>query len=447
MQPDKKTWDRKTWLGIRVVAFAEIAILLAFILIIAMFAGDTERFRNVNPHPFWLVILLPACQYGTREGVLATIAASFALLLGNLPPENITQDHYSWWLGVWKLPILWLGTAVILGELRQRHRRENDRLVTQCHEANMRENNIAEAYAKVRSSKEELELRISGKLRSGLAAWQASKRLESLDKSEIIAGAADLISAVLSAESFSIYTIENGKPFLAYAHGELSNGNLDKPDFHFGSQLYNALLAETQPLCVINPDHELLLSGKAVLAGVLRDKVTNTAMGFLLIDKLPFSELHFSGIASFSALCEWVGTSLSATQKYKDVRETSILNPDHQCYSNGYYTRYVDYIESLAKRLNFDVTRINAALKNPENLSSHEQANAARSLGASVDEVLRQVDLAFDYRKDGSDIAVILPATSLNQAQLVISKLEAALTNRGVDKKLFNFTVQAIHAA
>ena len=70
----------------------EMAIFFAVALAIDTLAFGGDRFRDVAPHPFWAVVVLVSLQYGTNEGLIAAVASSAALLIGNIPPQPLSLD-------------------------------------------------------------------------------------------------------------------------------------------------------------------------------------------------------------------------------------------------------------------------------------------------------------------------------------------------------------------
>jgi hypothetical protein len=102
----------------------EIALYLAAVLALDAITGTGDRFAHVEPHPFWGIVLLMAVQYGTKEALAATAASSIALLAGNLPPQSLQLNAYDYTLQVLRTPMLWMSAAVVLGELRTRHRHQ-----------------------------------------------------------------------------------------------------------------------------------------------------------------------------------------------------------------------------------------------------------------------------------------------------------------------------------
>ncbi|MCH8858369.1 MAG: hypothetical protein IID54_02170, partial [Proteobacteria bacterium] len=81
-----KRWRKKDegrprqFLGIRLAAVCEAFILFGFLLAVDAFLGAGDRFFTMQPHPFWVPVLLIAAQYGLENGLFAAAVASIALL-------------------------------------------------------------------------------------------------------------------------------------------------------------------------------------------------------------------------------------------------------------------------------------------------------------------------------------------------------------------------------
>src|ERR671914_154396 len=186
---------------LRVSALVEIAIFLAFMLLLDYAASDGTRFWDVSPHPYWIIVLLVAVQYGTPEGLTTALTASL-MLLTKIPAQDVTQDMYAYLLSIAANPLMWLVAAVVLGELRREHLRQ------ELAQARAREEKIAQSYEWVKEIKEKMELRIAGQLRSQIAAYHAAKAMESLSPQEAVQGLEELVKAVMNPEKFSVFLLE-----------------------------------------------------------------------------------------------------------------------------------------------------------------------------------------------------------------------------------------------
>src|SRR5918999_1920249 len=180
---------------LRVSALVEIAIFLAFMLLLDYAASDGTRFWDVSPHPYWIIVLLVAVQYGTPEGLTTALTASL-MLLTKIPAQDVTQDMYAYLLSIAANPLMWLVAAVVLGELRRKHLRECQHLRQELAQARAREGKIAQSYEWVKEVKEKIDPRIAGQLRSQIAAYHAAKAMESLSPQEAVQGLEELVKAV-----------------------------------------------------------------------------------------------------------------------------------------------------------------------------------------------------------------------------------------------------------
>ncbi|MFW0778222.1 MAG: GAF domain-containing protein [Rickettsiales bacterium] len=438
---------RKTLLGIRRSAWLEILLALVLLLAFDVMAIDGTRYWDVNPHPFWFIVLLMATKYGTKEALVAAILSSIALLFGNMPEQLAEQDSYAYALYVLKLPLLWLVSAVIFGELRQMHMRERDDLENALVESEQREQHIAQSYQWVKQLKDLLELRMAGQLRSSISAYHAAKSMESLSPNDVMRGLEELVSSTLHPECFSVYDLTGNGLEVSLTHGWKDSESYTR-NFGASSPLYQSVVAEQRVLCVANNEHEQLLSGQAMLVGPLLDQDSGEVVGMLKIEKLGFTDLHLSNIEAFSTICEWAGMAIVNARKYQTAKEDSIINPDHNLLTYGYFKRFSGFIASLAERVGFDVSAITVKLSNPDDFDDETRGKMARALSESVDSVLRNVDLAFDHQAHSEEYSVVLPATNRKGADTVVSKIQKQLTKRinKISKKAeFTFSTQVIY--
>lgn len=433
--------------GFRSSALIETLLMLVVLLVVDFFLLGGTRYWDTNPHPFWFIVLLVSCKYGSREGLFATLCCSIALLVGNMPDQNIAQDMYSYWFDVVKLPLMWLVAAVVFGELRQMHIRERDQLRQDLAASEERETTITRSYQWVKELKERLELRVAGQLRSSVSAYHAAKSMERLNPDQVSSGLKELISNALNPDEFSLYTLSDNGLELSFSQGWKESHHYNT---HFDLQhpLTQAIAGGKDVLCVINNDHEQILSGQGVLAGALVDNNSGQIMGMLKIETLGFTDLNLSTIESFSAICEWAGLSLVNARKYQEAKAGSIVNPDHNLYSSGYFNRYMDFMTSLAKRVGFDVNMIVINITNASRLDEDTRLQLGRALSDAVNSVLRDIDMAFDYQSRSDDYSIVLPATPRGGAEIVLDRIQKKLT--ASSKKIspdanFSFNIQSIY--
>jgi hypothetical protein len=419
-----------TVMGIRTAALIELALFFAVMLVLNFLFSDGTRYMHVSPHPFWFAVLLVSAQYGTNEGLVATLMATLALWLGNLPPQSIDQDMYHYVLFVAANPLLWAVSAVFLGELRNKHIRERTALQEDLASAHVREQTIAESYTRTKTLKENLEVRIAGQFRSTVEAYRAAKSIEKLDPLDVLQGMEQLVRAVMHPSQFSIFLLSGEKLELSTNSGWKDNDPYALV-FDSTTPIYQHIVGRQQVLCVANSDHEATLGTQGMLAGPLVSPQTGEVVGMLKIEKINFLDLNLTAIESFTALCQWIGMSMINARTFQTARTNSVVNTEHNMLTFNYFRRHSEYVTQLARRVGFDVCMLVVKLANSDDLAADARRRAALIVSEAVDKTLRKVDLAFDYQATGQDFAIVLPATNSDGARIVLEKIKSAV-NRGL---------------
>ncbi len=434
--------------GLRLSAIFEIIIGLIVLVLIDLIFGDGDMYYDVNPHPFWLIVILVAAQYGANEALLAAALSTLVFLIGGLPARAEDVDIFTYYYDILINPILWFSIGLLAGVFTERHLRTITRLEHELQQSQEREEKISESYTYVRDRKEELEVQISGKLTSSVQAYRAAKAIEKLNPHDVLKGVEDLIGAILSPQSFSVYLLHDDKLTASIMHGWGQEGRYHA-EFGSHTPIYQQVIGNQQTLCIVNSDHEITLDRQGVLAGPIIDPNTKRVMGMLKIEQMDFVNLSLNNIETFKALCEWIASSLVNAENYQVVKADTVINPDHNLMTYNFFQRQSNYLLHLAKRVGFDVSMIVVRITDPQKIDETERLSVARQLSQSVKNVLRNVDLAFEYQTDGEEYSILLPATSQDGANIVREKISSDLAKNLTQKQNANFSyiVQAVHEA
>lgn len=435
-------------LGVRRSAILEIFIFLAIVLSLDFISVDHSRFMDVSPHPFWIILLLICVQYGTNEALFCAAVISAVLLVGNLPEHLITETIYDYLFKVTYLPFLWIGTAVILGELRTRQIHEQQEYEKDLAQANKEKETITEAYYRLKVLKESLETRLASEMRSAISIYEAAKSLEGISQSKIIIAIEDIVVTAMGPKKFSVYAIgsDGFEPLVCY--GWEDNDRYTRR-FNTESVLYEQIVGRKRAVCVINETDERILSGEGVLAGPLIDTSSGKVFGMLKIEELGFMELNMSNIETFRVLCEWIGAAYSTAGKYQAAKDDSLVNYEHMLLSHNFFKRQSAFLVALANRLNFDLSMLAVRIANADTLSEKQQRDAARNLGKAVNASLRKVDQVFDGPDDKEkEFIILLPGTPVENTDIIITKIKDFLKTQKVLRAegiKYSFSKQSLH--
>jgi hypothetical protein len=415
--------------GLRATALVEMVIFFAVALAIDHYLFDGDRFREVAPHPFWAVVVLISLQYGTNEGLLAAIASSAALLVGNIPPQPLALDLFAYLFELSKTPLMWAATGLVVGELRSRHLRERSDLRRRLAEAETQAQVITVAFESMSAAKDELEARIAGQFRTLLTVFRAAMAVERLDVAGIFEGANALVTAILNPEKFSIWLLkEDGiEMHHAFAWKDDEPFRRSISDDH---PLYRRAIAERMFLCVARVADEKVLAGEGVLAGPLQDPETEEVYGLLKIESLGLLDLTPTTIENFQLLCDWIGSNLAIAKRYEDAASDRILDPEAGLLSAQLFDRQKQFLSKLAERVDFDLTLVVLGFEGEGELSRAEALSVGKIVAVAVGQWLRETDLAFQWLPVGRRFALLLPATNEAGARLVIRKLKDDISTR-----------------
>lgn len=437
--------------GLRVSALVEIAIFFAIAFLLEMALDVSPRYMDTWPHPYWAIVLIVSVQYGSNEGLVAVFAATLALLLFNFPEQRIDQDFYGWIFSIFIRPLMWLVAAVVLGEISLRQIRKRYELQKELDESHERETTFARNYEQAKARKEKLELNIAGQLRTETASYRAAKAIEKLNPNDVVEGVTNLVKSSLGPEKFSLYML-NGDVLEQRMHSGWGEQDIAgaEPEYRSHTQLYQSVIGRKEVLSVVNEEHERILSGQGIIAGPLLDTETNTVLGMLKIEDMPFLELNLNTIETFRAICEWIALAMTNAEHYQSAVNDSTVNPEHNLMTRSFFNRYKDYITALAQRLKFNVYTLTVNVANSDALDADTRITVARLLSDAVGKSLRSVDFAFDHQQTSGNFAIILPATDAKGATIVRDKIEKELLASAAKKARnaqFAFSLSPLHEA
>lgn len=415
----------RTLAGLRLSALVEIVLFLAVALAVdhGLFGG--QRFWHATPHPFWLLVLAVTFQYGAREGLVAALAASAALLVGNVPAQSLDQDLFQYGYALAERPALWLLAAVSLGLIRDRERRRAGRLAARLAEARQQADSLTEAYRHQTAAREKLEEQVAGQIRTVVTLYEAGQGLDSLDPDRIADGAVPLIERILAPRAFSLFLLGSEGLGAAVTRGWPADAPWADhlpPD----APLYRAVIGGQKRLCIADANDAAVLGDQGVLAGPLITP-EGAVIGMLKIERLDFYALSPATLDNFQVVCAWIAAALDRARRHQ---ADALHGTGGPLYSAGFLDRQVRFVSALARRLGFPVALLTVRITGRADLDADQGAAIAAELRAAIDAQLRTTDLGFEADRQSGDFVLLLPNTPAADARLVEDRLRAALEPR-----------------
>ena len=100
---------------------AEAAAVLGVISLADASGMLPVELTQMQPHPFWIPVLLGACIYGRAVGYVIAFASVLADLALNWPEMARHSDFYDFLTASSANAAMWLGAALVLGSIREGH--------------------------------------------------------------------------------------------------------------------------------------------------------------------------------------------------------------------------------------------------------------------------------------------------------------------------------------
>ena len=413
---------------LRRVALVEIVVFLGGALLLEQLLLDGNRFHDIQPHPFWILVVLISVQYGTRMGLVSALACTVVFLFGNMPERMLDQDVHQWFFSVFKLPILWSISAVVIGEISARHIGARFQLARELSESYQREATLSSSFHALNAIKERMEIHMAGQRRTVRKTLEMARAMEQLDPSWVFDQSLDLVENLLEPEKFSMYILRDNA-----LHHSINRGWGEDEDYLrvFGADvpLFSSVVGERRLVCVSNTMDEGLLDGQGVLAGPLIVPETGELLGMLKVEKLAFGQLCLNTVKDFEFLCGWIGAIYGKAAAYKIDRDISFSDAGQLFQGAQAYKLQKDYLTDLARRVGFNLTRIKVSLSDYEFLPTEMRSRFSMVLGQAVKDSLRQTDLIFHSNK-GGEFILLLPSTEKEYAGIVKGRLRESLEDR-----------------
>lgn len=434
------------------VAYLEIVLITALLVGIDYAFQPLDGFRDVNPNPYWIPVILIAVQYGVFEGLITALVVSLVGLGCSLGPSflddaatlgvgraldrslggdftTFSNDDY---LIAWEhaqQPILWALSALSIGLLRERLRQRNQELARDLKETRAREDVLSEAYEQLLRTKEHLEVRVAGQLRTVFTLYQAAKAIEKLGPGEVLIGIGDLVRAVMQPTKFSLFLL-NGNVLEAVLNDGWEEDDPYQRLYDSSSPLFQEVVGRRHFLSAVNADEEKTLGHEGILAGPLTSVDSGEVVGMLKIEKLGFLDLHVSSLENFRILSDWVGTAYSNARRFSKAQSNMLMNDDRTLLTDTAFQQQSKYLKVMGERFGIDVTALHLRAEGVDVLHEDRRQAVIQAIRDVVAQHMSPLVQAFEYRQSGREFALLLPTVNAERdGKAAAAHVEQALAH------------------
>lgn len=413
-------------LGVRAVAWLEIGLFFAVVLAVDFLLLDGDRFWDVRPHPFWLIVILLAVQYGANASLVAALAASLALTVGNLPPPELGADVFEYWAGIGLRPALWVGVGQILGQMRDRELVERTRLQTRISLLEHQNQLIAQGFEELKRTKAALEARIARQFRTVITTYRAAQSMDVTDGARLSRGLDQLIQSVLSPQKYSLWTLGPNGFELERAVGWQEADGYERR-LELAHPMVQHLLAREPALCAARPTDERKLVGQGLLAGALTDLDSGEIVGMLKVEETAFLDFNLYTLENFNVICSWIAAARMRARRWEQLQADRVTGANDLLMTAEVSERIYALLAQLGRRKGFSSSQLIVRPHDPDALAPEQHSILALALGEAARTTFRSTDLAFEREAEDADYAILLPGTPMDDAEFLAGKLRDAI--------------------
>ena len=267
-------------------ALVELVVFFTIIMALEFGLNSLPDLNELDPHPFWLPVLLLSLQYGTVSGLLAAgVSILFTAFMG-WPEQDIGENHFNYLIRIWAEPVLWIVAALILGQFRMRQISERRELHRRIQELNAQRTAIAAYSGNLRERCESLERSIAGRSEpAGNAILNAFAQMGNETPAHFTSGFGNTIETLLGPGQYSVFALRDDALSLVISHGWARDARwrevLNKDD-----PLVLRLVGEARGLSVFNADEEKLLDGQGYAAVPVLSRNEKRVLGILKVEEM-----------------------------------------------------------------------------------------------------------------------------------------------------------------
>jgi len=403
-----ETVRHRSFLGLRVSALLETIAFLAAALLLDEWLGAGDRFSDLSPHPFWIIVLLVSTYYGTNEGLAAAALCAIAALAGHVPDQGFNEERTAWLLRVTADPVLWIMAALILGEIRSGQRHRYEALKGEFENSRRQVTAITSAYEMLAEAKRTLEVRIAAQVQTVQSVYRAGRSIDRHRTGDVLAGIPDLVRTIMVPRKFSLFLLDGSTLTVAASEGWRSGDGFLR-EFDPTSPLFQAVVTRQQLLLISDRSHELTLAGQGILAGPLVHPDTGATFGMLKIDQIGFIGLNPSTVQNFRTLCEWIGSAYANAEHIERLKARHASDPMQQLLPGPSYDGQRAGLCDLAREAEFDACAFYASFLPESGSEIPDEVLVAQAVLNACGDILSPHNLRFNFRKAGWTFAVLLP--------------------------------------
>ena len=328
--PLDKTHVREGLMGVAII-----------VIINLLFFNDHLGFLDVNPHPFWIVVLPIAARYGFKAGSLTGLIAAItliAMLKLNRPDLDIFDIVHT---GHCLTPLLFVLAGIIIGEISEAQRKMFKELKDSFNNLYEMYQNLSKRYEAINTAKQELDSRIITQEHTISSLFKKAQNFKSLSENEIYPSALTLLKDSIFSEASSIYLLSDNKLKLV-ASSDIQEGKEHLKEISSSEGIMGEVISSGETISIntmITSDEFTADSNSEIIISAPIFNSKDNILGVLNVEKLPFVKFNPQAVRITSLIADWCGDALENSRSVETKINDNISNELTGAYTYNYLNK------------------------------------------------------------------------------------------------------------
>lgn len=382
------------------------------------FLPGRPAFLGIEPHPFWLGVLVFGLRYGLPAGVCAGLTGAGLFLAESWTlGDRFRFEDADFYL----LPGLFTAVGAVLGATTDRLRRRAREHREEADSLRRRVEELVSEIGVLKGAARAVEQQVVSQMSTLVTTYEGARRLGTLERKALLEGILEFFSAALKAEKAAVHLLKKDRWVLFAQRGwreedryprelEFSRGVIGKA----GSENRVASLRDWK---TAEPEKAWEARGNAdaVMAAPLRTD-DGRVIGVFSVQDLPLLKFNSAGVNLLTLLADWAETAISKSLYFEELRSKLIQDEVYGVYNEKYFQSRSrqEFGRSKTYALPFSILLV--AVDGLRTLPPEGQVNALRVLGRLLQETSREIDIVTRFPDPGVPFAVMMMTASAESA-------------------------------
>jgi len=406
----------------------EIPLFYAILVALNYFRfPEYPGFLEINPHPYWLGILLFSFRYGTFAGAITGILSTVTYIIFIwLEGDRYLFGDFHFYL----LPSLFIIIGTLIGIGVDKYIQINKKQKKELIKLSGDKIHLYQELKSQRVITNELEKRIVTKTSTLVTLYEGARRLDTVEFEDLYKSIVLFFSKTLDVKEAAIYLKDNNKWKLKRSLGwenedswpkeyALNDGLVGLSGS--GGKVLNIKNflgkdVERQKIQVTDSQPQLDIKRECLMAGPLKKGENGNVIGVFSIQAIPLLSLNSATVNLFSFLLNWASRSLGTAYFFEEMKKQEILDPELEIYSFRYFeTRFKqEFLRSRTYYLPLSIALI--TITGTDNFPPPKKKSVMTAISHLLKDSCRDIDVIASFPDPNIPFACLLTTTTAEKS-------------------------------